>query len=296
MTKKATNFFITALILVAIAASTAACTVGSATPGPNSQNGTPVAQGGTQLNTPQVTAVAATPQTTSTMFGSRNNTLGIAEPLPNATISDQVTVRGSGEAGDNTVTVEVVAGDVTLGKSVVNITGNAGETGTFVTTVAIAPVKTDTEGLVTIYTRSTSDNSIDQRASVPVRLLAHGNTGATKVRGNQPNIRISPSRGRSGTEVTVVGGGFPAGSQVQIRLGGQNSGTGSEVYAETEAGQHGNIQASFIMPDKWPNGEAITLDKVVIVASTPDFVNKATAQYSLDTGPTPTVRGSALKP
>src|SRR5438105_4710475 len=56
-----------------------------------------------------------------------------------------------------------------------------------------------------------------------------------------PNIRIGPSRGKAGTEVTVIGAGFPPNSEVQIRITGQETGAPNEYITKTEAYQHGNI-------------------------------------------------------
>src|SRR6476469_3641651 len=97
-----------------------------------------------------------------------------------------------------------------------------------------------------------------------------------------PNIRIAPTHGKAGTVVTVVGGGFPAGAEVDIHIGPLNSGATSMVYAATEAGQHGNIQASFVMPAQWPNGEPINISQVLVIAATPDFADKATTPFAYD--------------
>jgi hypothetical protein len=220
------------------------------------------------------------------------NTLAISEPLPGATIADMVTVKGEGMAFENTITVEVVANGATLGRSIVTTDAQPGAVGKFTATVTIGPVGADTSGLVTIYTTSAKDGSIDQRASVPVKIKAHGQTPSTGAYTTHPNIIISPTRGRSGNEVTVVGSGFRAGSVVQVRLGTINAGAAPQVYATTEAGEHGNIQASFIMPFHWPSGEEITLHQVVIVASSPDFIDKATAQFTFET-PTPSPQFTA---
>lgn len=104
-----------------------------------------------------------------------------------------------------------------------------------------------------------------------------------------PNIRISPTRGKAGTVVTVVGGGFPPGSEVDVRLAPLNSGATDTVYGKDQAGQHGNIQVTFTMPQKWPNGEQITLPRILVVATTPDFVEKATGPFLYEDFGTPPV-------
>jgi hypothetical protein len=260
---------IMALLFVLVALIAAACTniaVGgpALTPTPNGVQATPV-------------ATPATP-----IAGGPRNTLAISEPLPGTAITNQVTVKGEGMAFENTIIVEVLSHGTMLGRTIVTTEAEIGQVGEFTTTVTFTPVPADTSGEVTIYTVSAKDGNVDQRASVPVRLLAPGSVPPTRIYISNPNIRISPARGRPGTEITVVGGGFKGASEVQIRLGGLNSGATSQVYATTRAGEHGNIQVSFIMPDRWPNGEPIVLPQVVVLASSPDFVDKATAQFTLD--------------
>lgn len=287
MPKKLTQNIIIVILTVAVAMASAACTLGTSA-APNGEQNTPVATSVVPA-TPEA-AVDTTPQQTN------RSTLVIDEPTAGAVIGEKVTVRGGGIAFENQITVEVLAGNNSVGKSVVTTNAQPGEIGQFSTTVVLGPVAEDTDGLVTIYTNSPKDGSIDQRASVAVKLVAHGKATPSAARGNHPNIAISPTRGRPGTEVTVVGGGFPPDSIVQIRLGGLTTGTDRKVYAETQAGQHGNIQASFIMPDHWGTGEPIASTQVTIVAATPDFVTKATAQYNFDTSPTPTEGQNARVP
>jgi hypothetical protein len=104
-----------------------------------------------------------------------------------------------------------------------------------------------------------------------------------------PNITLGPRRGKAGTEVTVVGGGFPASREVQIRLTGEDTGAPDEYITKTEAGQHGNIQVSFTMPERWPSGEPITIPRVTILASTSDFSEKAAAVFTYESNVTPEV-------
>jgi hypothetical protein len=200
--------------------------------------------------------------------------------LPNEQVGERVTVRGEGIAHEGTIFVEVVAGQVTLGRALVTSEAEPGEVIHFMTEVALAPVATSSDGEVIIYTTSPVDGSIDQRAAVPVKLAVRSGASPTSIYTAQPSIRINPTRGRAGTEVTIVGAGFPPGGEVQVRIGGLNSGTNPHVYATTQAGQHGNIQASFTMPERWPSGEAIVLPELLILVSTPDYGIKATAEFN----------------
>jgi hypothetical protein len=105
-----------------------------------------------------------------------------------------------------------------------------------------------------------------------------------------PSISILPKHGKPGTLVTVIGSGFPAGCPVEIRLSSENSGATTQVYASTEASAStGYVQASFRMPDRWPNGESIVIPQVLIVAATPDFLEKATTPFAYEAFGTPLV-------
>lgn len=222
-------------------------------------------------------------------------TLSISEPQPGAQLVDPVVVKGRGSAFENAITVEVIANGLVLGRSEVTTGAQPGQTGMFETTVNFTPVSADTDGEIEIFTTSPKDGTIDQQVSVPVRLVAHGPVTPTGILSMQPTIRISPPRGRAGTELTVVGAGFPPGSQVQIRLGGLTSGATEQVYATTEAGQHGNIQVSFIMPNTWPSGEKIVLPELLVLASTPDFLNKATANFAYAAYNVPTATPTIMR-
>jgi len=262
-------------MLAAVIFLSAACDV------PQGMTATPTA---TQTPTAPATPTRD-PAMPSTPVGTKN-TLAISEPTPNSVVGDKVVVKGEGMAYENAITVEVVANGATLGRSVATTDAQPGQIGKFIADVTVGPLGADTDGLVTIYTTSARDGSIDQRASVPVKLKAHGQTPQPGTNPTRPNIRISPTRGRSGMEITVVGGGFRPNEVVQIRLGSVGAGAQPQIYAITQAGEHGNIQASFIMPFHWPNGDEITLRQLVIVASSPDFIDKATAQFTFET-PTP---------
>lgn len=221
------------------------------------------------------------------VVSNRKNSLAISEPLPNATIGEKVTVKGEGIAYEGTIFVEVVVGSRVLGRALVTTEAEPNEVAYFTTDVVVTPLGSETEGQVVIYTTSPKDGAVDQYAAVPVKIRSSGGGSPTSVADPQPSIRINPTRGRAGTEVTIVGAGFPAGGEVQVRIGSLNSGADPYVYASTEAGQHGNIQVSFVVPKEWQNGEPITLPELLVLASTPDYAIKATAQFAYDTLGTP---------
>ena len=207
------------------------------------------------------------------------NSLRLALPLPGTIITDSVTIQGEGRAFENTILVVVETNNGVVGEEIVTTSADVGEIGQFTTTVKITtPVQTATDGLVTIYTTSAKDGSVDQRASVPVELRPVTNPAI-----KQPSIQLSPDRGRAGTQVTAVGDGFAPGSEVQIRLGEFNAGATQQSYASGHADQHGAVKVGFTMPATWPNGEEIVQSQILVMASTPDFVDKATALFEYET-------------
>lgn len=102
----------------------------------------------------------------------------------------------------------------------------------------------------------------------------------------EPSIQLGPNHGTLGTKVVVVGERFPAGSSVEIRLGGLDSEATRSAYALATASQSGAIEATFNMPNYWPNGDPIVQSQLLVVASTPDFVIKATAVFTNETNVT----------
>src|SRR5687768_14822848 len=173
---------------------------------------------------------------TSTSPGIENS-LKLFAPLPGEEITGTVTVHGEGRAFENTILAEVRAGGATLGRNIVTTTADIGQVAEFTTTIRFEPVTVETEGVVIIYTESAKDGSIDQSASVRVRLLP-GDAQPTRA-GGQPFIKITPPSGNGGTSVLVQGTGFPDGEVVEIRIGGLNTSATSEAYANVTAGKGG---------------------------------------------------------
>jgi hypothetical protein len=217
---------------------------------------------------------------TQTSTSLPENSLKIAEPLPGTVITDSVTVKGEGRAFENTILVAVVAGGKTLGREIVTTDAEVGQIGYFTTTVRITPVSEPTDGYVTIYTQSAKDGSIDQQASVNVHFEPP--VGMTDTGRDAPEITLSPDKGKGGTQVMVTGKGFSPGSEVEIRLGGLSNGATEQPYARTIADTRGNISVEFTMPSTWPNSDPIVQPRVLVVASTPDFVEKATAEFAFE--------------
>ena len=83
---------------------------------------------------------------------------------------------------------------------------------------------------------------------------------------------------------------------VQVRLGTQEKGTTSEVYASSEVAEHGIVQTSFIMPDRWPSGETITFPEILVVVTTPDFLEKAVTPFGFEAFGTPAATPTSQNP
>ncbi len=105
-----------------------------------------------------------------------------------------------------------------------------------------------------------------------------------------PSIRLAPTSGGAGTQVTVNGGGFPANIPVYARLGvfGEQIGTdNAQLYASTTTDRNGNYSMSFAMPAAWSNGSPITADKLIILVGTQDYSIAVSAVFNYTPSATP---------
>ncbi|MEA2574568.1 MAG: hypothetical protein QOH93_1866 [Chloroflexia bacterium] len=102
----------------------------------------------------------------------------------------------------------------------------------------------------------------------------------------QAEIRLNPDRGGAGKQVSIVGNNFPPDADVQIYLGGLNTGASEHVYATLRSGGDGSVRGTFEMPGYWPNGEKILVSQVTVLAATPDFLHKAAAEFNYEAAST----------
>ncbi|HEX8600957.1 MAG TPA: Gmad2 immunoglobulin-like domain-containing protein [Chloroflexia bacterium] len=218
------------------------------------------------------------------------NSLRITSPLPGSVITRTLTVHGEGTAFENTFNVDLNIGGNRVANTVVTTDSHVGEPGTFTATLELAPVSATTEGEVSVYTTSAKDGHLDQFASVPVTLMPESAEQTTvTVTTSEAEIHLSPERGGAGEQVLIVGDHFPANTDVEIHLGGLNTGVTEHVYATLQSNGNGAVRGTFIMPEYWPNGEKILVSQVTVLATTPDFLHKATAEFNYETDPSPTV-------
>ncbi len=217
-----------------------------------------------------------------------SNSLRITSPVSGAVITRTLTVRGEGTAFENTFNVDLTVDGNRVANTVVTTDAQVGELGTFTATLELAPVSVVTEGEVSIYTTSAQDGHLDQFASVPVTLVPENADQTTvTVTTQEAEIHLSPDRGGAGTQVLVMGNNFPANTEVQIHLGGMNTGATEYVYVTLQSSDSGAVRGTFAMPEYWPNGEKILVSQVTVLATTPDFLYKATAEFNYESEPAP---------
>ncbi|HEX8222176.1 MAG TPA: Gmad2 immunoglobulin-like domain-containing protein [Chloroflexia bacterium] len=214
------------------------------------------------------------------------NALRITSPLPGSVVTSTLTVYGEGTAFENTFNVDLIVGGSTVASTVVNTDAPIGVLCAFTATLGFAPVSADTEAELHVYTTSPQDGHVDQSASVPLKLVpesAGRDTGTATT--NMAVIHLNPDRGGAGKQVLIVGENFPANTDVEIHLGGLNTGATEHVYATFRSDAGGAIKGTFVMPEYWPNGEKILVSQVVVLANTPDFLYKATAEFNYQSDP-----------
>jgi hypothetical protein len=217
----------------------------------------------------------------SDMPGARNSAaftqtagdIQIAQPLPGTVVTNTVTVLGTGQLGAGEYHVGVESGGRYLAESTVTPTV-AGPTGVFTVTLRFDPLTAPADGQVIVYTSASAGGAVEHQAVVPVR-LAPANAQAI----SGPVINLSPDNGKAGTPVVVLGEGFPSERTVEIRLSGISTEATEHAYVSGTTGKNGDFKLAFTMPAYWPNGDPILAPQVLVVASTPDFVSKATAIF-----------------
>jgi len=98
----------------------------------------------------------------------------------------------------------------------------------------------------------------------------------------EPSLSIDPKTGGPGTEITVIGKGFPASETISFYIGPPNTEASPEPLASVEVAANGMFTASFPLPSAWPDGTRITEPKLVIVAANAGFRVKATAELDFN--------------
>ncbi len=109
--------------------------------------------------------------------------------------------------------------------------------------------------------------------------------------GPTPSITTFPTSGGAGTQVTIVGAGFPANAHVSVRLRLPGAGAGPLTYAEATTDEKGEAGIVFGLPAQWPDGRHITENKLLIMVATDDFSAQAEAEFNFTPAaapPTPT--------
>lgn len=103
-----------------------------------------------------------------------------------------------------------------------------------------------------------------------------------------PYAEVEPSTGGPGTPVTVVGGGFPANTIVNVHLAGVVRAAQAEEpfrYASGRTDANGNYRIGFTMPAAWPNGDPIEQGDLVVLVATDGFTISASDSFSFRPSP-----------
>jgi hypothetical protein len=95
----------------------------------------------------------------------------------------------------------------------------------------------------------------------------------------EPIIVLDPITGGPGTSVAVTGSGFPAETQVSVRLGPPSIGATPQSYGDATTDAYGRFALSFTMPAHWPDGTPITETDLVVVVLNEDGSVKASAPF-----------------
>ncbi len=112
-----------------------------------------------------------------------------------------------------------------------------------------------------------------------------------------PFAEVEPSSGGPGTAVTVVGGGFPANTIINVHLAGvvRTAQTDDPFrYASGRTDANGNYRIGFTMPSAWPDGDPIEQGDLVVLVATDGFTVSASDSFSFR--PTPANPQIRLQP
>ena len=107
-----------------------------------------------------------------------------------------------------------------------------------------------------------------------------------------PSINLAPASGPAGTRVVASGSGFPANTAVAVYLAHLDTSIGEGAlmaYVSGQTDRDGRYALIFTMPATWPDGSAITQDRIVVTVATPDFSVAVSSVFAYQVAvPTPT--------
>jgi hypothetical protein len=110
-----------------------------------------------------------------------------------------------------------------------------------------------------------------------------------------PAITLAPQAGSAGTPVTVVGRGFPPEAAVSVHVGPPQSEASEQAYGQGIADAAGAVTVTFpMLPLALP--PAGSPRTVVVLAATPGFRQKATAEFAYAPGAPPRPIAPAASP
>lgn len=122
-------------------------------------------------------------------------------------------------------------------------------------------------------------------------------TAPTPTPVSAPYAEVSPASGTAGTELTITGGGFPAGTRINLHLGkfdGQIGSGNIVIYGTGVTDSLGNFTLRFTLPNAWPDGTPIEEGKILILVGTEGLDIQASAVFDyLIKAPTATATATA---
>ena len=94
-----------------------------------------------------------------------------------------------------------------------------------------------------------------------------------------PALSLNPAKGGPRTQVTVLGVGFPAKTQVSLRIAPSGGGGNSLSFGGVTADEQGRINIALVIPDRWPSGTLISEQELVFAVADSSASVKVTASF-----------------
>jgi len=90
-----------------------------------------------------------------------------------------------------------------------------------------------------------------------------------------PYVEVQPHLIGPGMTLLVSGGDFPPNTPISVRLGPPAMGATPKAYAQATTDSTGQFALSFGMPDRWPDGELIAAQELIVIVLNEDGRIKA---------------------
>ena len=101
-----------------------------------------------------------------------------------------------------------------------------------------------------------------------------------------PQLRLYPASGTLNTQLTIDGAGFPANTQVRVRMDATDTERSPQFIGEVLTNEGGQFKLIFIIPSVWSDGTPITDRTLNFTGVTADEASSATAGFANTSAPT----------